>query len=319
MAPQRQQQQQQQPQAAGDGAYDALAYRTYFENAFTYINGFRRNVRRFADRSAIDDLASGRTWTYRELGGAVDALAAGLAELGVGRGDVVAYQLFNGAEFAQLYLATQVAGAVGSPLNFRLASGETSYILTRNRPRVFFYDTENAAMTVDALRRSGHVPETIVAVGPGEPITLDGARVLRFDDVAASMGTVPQVDRTIWEETTRLYTSGTTGMPKGVPMNSAIEIFSAHDVIMQFPLAPEDKTLNMSPWFHRGGLYLRAPTRRSTWAAPWCRCAPSTPTQYWTSSNHGGSRSSSARPPTWRCSRMRRRRGCATCRRCAGS
>ncbi|WP_182346383.1 class I adenylate-forming enzyme family protein [Tomitella gaofuii] len=252
--------QQSQSQSAGDGAYDALAYRTYFENAFTYINGFRRNVRRFAGRTAIDDPASGRAWTYRELGAAVDALAAGLAELGVGRGGVVAYQLFNGPEFAQLYLATQVAGAVGSPMNFRLASGETSYILTHNRPRVFFYDSANAAMTAEALDRSGHVPETIVAVGPGEPIAApDGARVVRFDDVAASTGPVPQVDRTIWEETTRLYTSGTTGMPKGVPMNSAIEIFSAHDVIMQFPLAPEDATLNMSPWFHRGGLYCAGP------------------------------------------------------------
>lgn len=242
------------------GTYDALAYRTYFENDFTYINGFRRNTRRFADRTAIEDPASGRTWTYKQLGEDVDRLAAGLAELGVGRGDVVAYQLFNGPEFAQLYLATQVAGAVGSPLNFRLASGETAYILGANRPTVFLYDTENNAMVADALERSGYVPETIVAVGEGEPITApEGSRVLRFADVAASTGPVPDVPRTTWEETTRLYTSGTTGMPKGVPMNSTVEIFSAHDVIMQFPLAPEDKTLNMSPWFHRGGLYCAGP------------------------------------------------------------
>lgn len=248
------------PGAPSPDGYDALAYRTYFENSFTYINGFRRNIRRFADRTAIDDPASGRRWTYRELGADVDALAAGLAELGVSPGDLVAYQLFNGPEFAQLYLATQVAGAVGSPMNFRLASGETSYILSNNRPRVFFYDTESSEMVADALRRSDHTPETIVAVGPGDPIAVPaGARVTRFEDVASSTAPVPQVDRTIWEETTRLYTSGTTGMPKGVPLNSAIEIFSAHDVIMQFPLTPEDKTLNMSPWFHRGGLYCAGP------------------------------------------------------------
>lgn len=243
-----------------DTGYDAAAYRAYFENDFTYINGFRRNLHRFGDRPAIEDPASGRTWTYRELGRDVDALAAGLAQLGVGRGDVVAYQLFNGPEFAHLYLATQVAGAVGSPMNFRLAAGETAYILTANRPAVYFYDTELGAMVSDALARAGHVPPVIVAVGPGEPIAAPpGARVLRYDDLAAATGPVPDVPRTIWEETTRLYTSGTTGMPKGVPLNSAIEIFSAHDVIMQFPLAPEDKTLNMSPWFHRGGLYCAGP------------------------------------------------------------
>ncbi len=48
-------------------------------------------------------------------------------------------------------------------------------------------------------------------------------------------------------------------MPKGVPLNGMIEIFSAHDVIMHFPLGPEDRTLNMTPWFHRGGLYSGGP------------------------------------------------------------
>ncbi|MBO0828752.1 MAG: long-chain fatty acid--CoA ligase, partial [Streptosporangiales bacterium] len=57
----------------------------------------------------------------------------------------------------------------------------------------------------------------------------------------------------------RLYTSGTTGMPKGVPLNSMVEVLTAHDVIMHFPLSPEDRTLNMTPWFHRGGLYSGGP------------------------------------------------------------
>jgi acyl-CoA synthetase (AMP-forming)/AMP-acid ligase II len=48
-------------------------------------------------------------------------------------------------------------------------------------------------------------------------------------------------------------------MPKGVPLNNINEIMSAHDVIMHFPLSPKDKTLNMTPWFHRGGLYSGGP------------------------------------------------------------
>jgi acyl-CoA synthetase (AMP-forming)/AMP-acid ligase II len=48
-------------------------------------------------------------------------------------------------------------------------------------------------------------------------------------------------------------------MPKGVPLNSLAEVLTAHDVIMHFPLSPEDRTLNMSPWFHRGGLYSGGP------------------------------------------------------------
>jgi len=48
-------------------------------------------------------------------------------------------------------------------------------------------------------------------------------------------------------------------MPKGVSLNALVEVLSAHDVIMHFPLSPEDRTLNMTPWFHRGGLYSGGP------------------------------------------------------------
>ncbi|OBA67369.1 AMP-dependent synthetase [Nocardia sp. 852002-20019_SCH5090214] len=235
--------------------YDAHAYRQYFEHDFTYLNGFRRNVHRYAQHPAIEDPATGTTVTYAELGDRVDRLATGLADAGVETGDVVAYQLFNGVEFAELYLATQAAGAVGSPMNFRLAAGETSYILASNRPRVFVYDTDLTPMVREALERSEFRPGLLVAVGPGEP--LPGA--VRFDDLVAATARALQPDRTVWDETTRLYTSGTTGMPKGVPLNSLVEIFSAHDVIMHFPMSPEDKTLNMTPWFHRGGLYCAGP------------------------------------------------------------
>ncbi|ALG83623.1 class I adenylate-forming enzyme family protein [Gordonia phthalatica] len=240
--------------------YDAHAYRTYFENDFTYLNGFRRNVHRFADRPAMQIAETGETVTYAQLGSRVDALAAGLIAAGVGPGDVVAYQLFNGPEFAELYLATQAAGAVGAPMNFRLAAGETAYILGSTAPTVYVYDTDLGETAAAALAHSKHVPAVIVAVGDGEPVAApDGSVVLRYRDLPREGSTPPPVQRTVWDETTRLFTSGTTGMPKAVPMNSMIEVFSAHDVIMHFPLSPEDKTLNMTPWFHRGGLYCAGP------------------------------------------------------------
>ena len=239
--------------------YDAHAYRAFFENEFTYLNGFRRNVSRYADATAMIDPITDTTWTYAQLGASVDAIAAGLAERGVQPGDVVGYQLFNGPEFAQLYLATQAAGAVGSPVNFRLAAGETAVILDVSHPKVYVYDTDLTPMVTDAIARASHTPEILVGVGNGSLI--EGPTSLRFDALASSSAATapPPSSRGIFDETTRLYTSGTTGMPKAVPMNSAIEIFSAHDVIMAFPLTPEDRTLNMTPWFHRGGLYCAGP------------------------------------------------------------
>lgn len=235
--------------------YDPTAYRNFIEHQFTYLNGFRRNVHRYHAREALADPATGRRWTYAELGQVVDHLAGGLVEAGVRPGDVVVYQLFNGPEFAQLYLATQACGAVGSPVNYRLAPGETAFVLDDSRPEVFIYDAALTDVVSAALQRASHRPSVLVTVGDGEG--LPGA--IRFEELAASSTPAPDLTWNVYDETTRLYTSGTTGMPKGVPLNSLVEIFSAHDVMMHFPLTSEDSTLNMSPWFHRGGLYSGGP------------------------------------------------------------
>ncbi|MFC5062468.1 class I adenylate-forming enzyme family protein [Actinomycetospora atypica] len=229
--------------------YDASAYRAYFERSFTYLGGFRRTAGRYAGHTAITDPTTGAAWTYGELAADVDRLAAGLVAVGVRPGDVVTYQLYNSPAFAQLYLATQACGAVGSPINFRLAAGEVAHVLADSEPRVFVYDAALQETVTDALRRSPHRPDVVIALGPGEALT----------ELLPAGTAVPEPAATVYDETTRLYTSGTTGMPKGVPLNSLVEVFSAHDVLMHFPLGPEDVTLNMTPWFHRGGLYSGGP------------------------------------------------------------
>ncbi|MGQ4513856.1 AMP-binding protein [Streptomyces sp. DW26H14] len=250
------------PDPAEAPGYDPAAYRAVFENRFTYWAGFARNTHRYARATAMHDPASGRSWTYAELGAEVERLAAGLAASGVRAGDLVAYQLFNTPEFALLYLATQRLGAVGSPVNFRLAPGETAHVLTSGRPRAFVYDTAVAENAGRALALAGHRPELIVHVPSGDPADAPLAGSVAMADLPArgeGREPLPEPSGGIYAETTRLYTSGTTGMPKGVPLNNATEVLSAHDVIMHFPLSPEDRTLNMTPWFHRGGLYAGGP------------------------------------------------------------
>ncbi|MGH9087625.1 MAG: class I adenylate-forming enzyme family protein [Acidimicrobiales bacterium] len=237
--------------------YDPTAYRAVFEGHFTYIAGFQRNLHRFSQKVAFHDPATGRALTYAELGREVDHLARAFQAAGVGPGDVVTYQLPNELEFVLVYLATQTCGAVGSPINFRLSNGETAHVLDDSRPVAFVYDAEHEATATGALHLAEHRPAMVLRVGEGG----DGSAV-PFDELLGTGAGAPPVRelaRSIYDETTRLYTSGTTGLPKGVPLCSVAEVLSAHDVIMHFPLAPDDRTLNMTPWFHRGGLHSGGP------------------------------------------------------------
>lgn len=229
--------------------YDPTAFRAVFEQQFTYLAGVERNSHRFASRPALHDPASDRRWTYAQLWADAGRVAAGLAAHGVKAGDVVVFQLYNGPEFVLLWLASMRLGAIASPINFRLSSGETAYVIDDSAPAAFLYDASLAATATDALARATHTPGFVGVIGEASFAELLQAT----GDVTAPAGA------TVYDESTRLYTSGTTGMPKGVSLNSLVEVLSAHDVIMHFPLSPEDRTLNMTPWFHRGGLYSGGP------------------------------------------------------------
>ncbi|HVX07687.1 class I adenylate-forming enzyme family protein [Humibacter sp.] len=237
--------------------YDPSEFRRVFENHFTWAAAFERNTHRYAHRPALTDPQSGRRWTYEELGAVTGRLVEGLRSHGVGVGDIVAYQLMNVPEFAFLYIAAQGLRAVSSPMNFRLAPGETAHILNTQTPTVFVYDIDDTANVRQALELAEHAPRILAGVGEGE--LLPGA--IRFEELLADEAPSfhAPADASTWDETSRLYTSGTTGMPKAVPLTSLNEVLTAHDVIMHFPLSPTDKTMNMSPWFHRGGNYCAGP------------------------------------------------------------
>ena len=237
--------------------YDASAYREVFERDFTYVSGVERNSHRFASSFALNDPATGRRWTYAQLWADAGRLGDGLAAHGVSPGDAIVFSLFNCPEFVLLWLAAQRLGAIATPINFRLSSGEVAHVLDDSQPTAFIYDETLMRTAAEAVARAEHQPALLAAVGEATAPALSFEALLAAGDGRADPH--PPAATTIYDETTRLYTSGTTGMPKGVSLPSIVETFSAHDVIMHFPLSAQDRTLNMTPWFHRGGLYSGGP------------------------------------------------------------
>lgn len=242
--------------------YDVSMFKETFEHEFTYINGFLRNVHRFKNRPALTCPLREHTWTYAELNEEVNKLAHALLADDVGKNDVVMYQLLNSAEFVFCYLAPQKIGAINCPINFRLSPGETASIIDDSQPVVFIYDADIKETAEKALAMAKHQPNRVIMVDMSGEQEAPAGHEIYSDYVQNQPAEDPVIDlpRHIYDETTRLYTSGTTGNPKGVPINNINEILSAHDVAMHFPLSPVDKTMNMSPWFHRGGIHSGGPT-----------------------------------------------------------
>ena len=238
--------------------YDAENFRTVFERSFTWISGFMRSVSRYPDKTAMIDPLAGRSWTYSELNAEVNRLANALKNAGTGEGDIVMYQLYNSPQFAFCYIAPQKLGAVNSPVNFNLAAGETARLIDRDRPKAYIYDCDVREMAWKALELCEHRPDAVIAVDyRGARPELPEGHVFFEDFVAGADYGEPVTDHVpdMYAEVTRFCTSGTSGTPKGVPLNNVNEVLSAHDTIMHFPLTPRDVTMNMTPWFHRGGLH----------------------------------------------------------------
>ena len=238
--------------------YDIEMFKDTFEHEFTWLNGFMRNVRRFGFKPAMIDPQQDRVWTYEELNKDVNRFANALKAKGIGKNDAVLYLLPNSPQFALCYIAPQKIGAINCPANFNLAAGETALLINHNKPKVFIYDFEYAQEMQKALALCVEKPEVIIMVDYEHKCTkLPKGHIFFEDFMKDADDSNPPVDFEphIYDEVTRLFTSGTTSLPKGVPLNNINEVLSAHDVIMHFPLNPTDITMNMTPWFHRGGLH----------------------------------------------------------------
>ena len=232
-----------------------MDFKTIFESRYTWVEGFMRNVRRYNSRMAMIDPETDKSWTYEQLNEDTNRLCNALVTGGFKDGDVLMVQLLNSPEFAFAYIAAHKLGGVCCPVNYRLSPGELAQNIEDAKPTFIICCPSKKEGVLEALTISGHQAQVIVIGTESDDKTISYA-----DFVKVASSEEPQTpEYNIYKETTRLFTSGTTGRAKGVPITSINEVLSAHDIMIHFPMNYTDVTMNTTPWFHRGGLHCAGP------------------------------------------------------------
>jgi len=201
-------------------------------------------------RLALID-ANGSTWTYSELEKRSNQLANGLRALGLERGDGVAIVLPNESEFIEIYLATMQIGLYLTCVNYHLTGPEIAYIVNDCEAKVLVIHERYAAASIAAAKEIDIAPSHRFAVGE-----VDGYRP--YEEICNGQPTSPPSDRS--PGTSMLYTSGTTGRPKGVrrplPEGDANEAGVGGSMLaMLFDITPgEGVHLVAGPLYHAAPL-----------------------------------------------------------------
>jgi fatty-acyl-CoA synthase len=192
----------------------------------------------------------GRVCTYGDMADRARALAAGLHEGGVGAGDVVALLSYNCPEFLEAVFAANYLGAIVMPINWRLAAPEVRYILEHSEARALVCDaalaTLGGAATVGL--ESTLLRSCIEADAPDGWTTLDELRSVAH--------TVEQATTDPDDVHRLMYTSGTTGRPKGVMITHANLAWKNLAHLVEFGFTSGDLGLACGPLYHVGALDL---------------------------------------------------------------
>lgn len=199
-------------------------------------------------------LFAGQTTTYSEMMARATALATGLQERGIGPGEVVALLSYNCPEFLETIFAANYLGAIVMPINWRLAAPEVRYILEHSGASVLVGDEALVDLADDATE--GLEPRLL-------RVCIAAQARQGWTTIADLRSSAPPVPRfpTEADDTQRLmYTSGTTGRPKGVMITHANLAWKNLAHLIEFGFNENDLGLACGPLYHVGALDLTTTT-----------------------------------------------------------
>lgn len=197
------------------------------------------------ERTAIE--FEGSTISYGRLSERVLRMAGALGSLGCPRGSVVALLGHNSPEYAEILLAASAAGCVVLPLNWRLAADEVAYIVEHSGAVVLFADAELGHVAQASLAKVARRVD-LVGIGAG------WARIPASNEIRDASDPRTPVDVGGDELARLMYTSGTTGRPKGVMITHGNVLWKNIAHARELGITDRDTGLVVGPLYHVGAL-----------------------------------------------------------------
>ncbi|MET0327051.1 MAG: long-chain-fatty-acid--CoA ligase [Ilumatobacteraceae bacterium] len=203
------------------------------------------------DLEALVDVDTGRRFTFAELNERVNRTAHVLTDVGVGRGDRVGLLMMNSVEFEETFFAVAKLGAVVVPLNWRLVPDELTFILADAGVEVVVYGVDFVDAVAELRARGDETSvrtwiqvDGDVADGALDHVTLQAAADTTEIDVETDPDDLLYI----------MYTSGTTGLPKGVMHSHSTALWAVLTVDATADQHFGDRYLVALPLFHVGAL-----------------------------------------------------------------
>ncbi|WP_445724490.1 long-chain-fatty-acid--CoA ligase [Fredinandcohnia sp. FSL W7-1320] len=207
-----------------------------------------RAVKLYGAKTALID--DDKSFTYEEVNERVNQLSRGLRHLGVEKGDRVAYLAPNTSEMFEGFYGVFQIGAIIVPLNTRLIPTDYEYILNHSETKILFVDHELIG-NIEPIREKLKTVETIIVHGQNgetEWTVPYEEWLARFEKTAIER---PDMDEQ--DIATLLYTSGTTGKPKGVMLSHRSNYLHALTTMHHLRVSDHDTLLHILPMFHVNG------------------------------------------------------------------
>ncbi|MDL2716257.1 MAG: alpha/beta fold hydrolase [Acidobacteriota bacterium] len=220
------------------------------------------------EKTALVEVATGRRFTYAELDARAKAAARVLTEvegLGLKKGDRLALLAGNCVEFLDVFFACGKTGVVLVPLNTRQTAGELEGVLEDAQPTVLIYGATFEETVEDLLRRVRGVRAVALdaPAAPGAPAAPVRSAHITFKEIFSSLPSAPTgADAESSSSSSPgpedlyclLYTSGTTGKPKGVMVPHRMVAWNAVNTVVSWQLREDDVSPIYTPLYHAGGL-----------------------------------------------------------------